>query len=314
MRNVGLAVFLLMALLGGAGAQAAASDLRLTGVRYPEGPLWLDGQLLFAEMSGDRVALWDGVKVSSWWRARGCGPTAIAPYRQGEFIILCHLGGYLVHVDRSANRMARFKKDESGRTLQDPNDATSDGVGGVYFSDAGVFRRGAPATGAIYHLSRDGRMERVATGLHYANGLYFDARSQRLYVSEHLARRILVFDVAANGALENRRVLAELEQTGPSLRWPYAESGPDGLELDGEGMLWVCEYGQGRILAIDQAGRVQGQVFVDATYLTNIAISGESRVALTGAFSNVRYPFQGEVRILPLGELRQAAAQASEQK
>ena len=312
MRKLFLMSLVLMAFAGGAGPALAAPDVTLPDARYPEGPLWHDGKLLFTEMSRDRVALWDGTNVSPFWRKRGCGPTAIVTFREQDFVILCHLGGYLVHVDATGGKIERFDKDEAGQPLHDPNDATTDGEGGLYFSDAGVFRHGAPATGAILHLDRNGRLRRLAAHLYYANGVFFDAPSRRLFVSEHLARRVLIFDVAGNGALENKRVFADLNRDGPPLRWQYAESGPDGLELDREGVLWVCEYGQGRVLAFDKGGRLRGQVLLATPYLTNIAFSADARVALTGAFSNTRSPFPGEVRILPFALLRQSAAASLE--
>lgn len=313
MRKRWLVVFFVNVLLAGAGS-ASTSRALLTDVRYPEGPLWRNGQLLFAEMGGDRVTAWDGTKTSLFWRERGCGPTAIVPFRESDLVILCHLGGYLVQVDASGSKIGRFKKDDSGKRLHDPNDATPDGEGGLYFSDAGVFRKSAPATGAIFHVDRNGKIRRVADHLHYANGVFFDAHARQLYVSEHLARRVLIFDVADDGALANKRVFVDLDRDGPSMRSQYVESGPDGLELDDEGVLWVCEYGQGRVLAVDRKGRVRGQVLLATTYLTNIAISADSRVALTGAFSNVSFPFRGEVRVLPLSMLKQSAALSSGMK
>lgn len=314
MREMRFVAFVLIALVAATGSAPAASDTVLAHVRYPEGPLWRDGTLFFTEMRRDRVAMWDGTKVSSFWRERGCGPTAIVPFGEVGFVILCHLGGYLVHVDPSGAVIARFDGDDSGRPLHDPNDATPDGAGGLYFSDAGVFRQGAPATGTILHLDNSGHMKRVAGNLYYANGVFFDAQSRRLYVSEHLARRILLFDIASNGTLENKRVFIDLDRDGPPLRRTYAESGPDGLELDSEDVLWVCEYGQGRVLAIDKSGRLLGQAFLATPFLTNIAIGADDRVALTGAFSNTSAHARGEVRILPLAMLRQSAGVASAAK
>lgn len=296
----------LLFLTFGALTSARADETALAEVHYPEGPEWRDGTLLFAEMGRNQVTKLDGTSLSSFWRERGCGPTAIVPYRDSDFLILCHLGGYLAHVDASGATLGRFKRDRSGKRLTDPNDASPDDKGGVYFSDAGVFRKGAPATGAILYLDRDGRIERMASDLSYANGVYFDAKGQRLFLSEHLARRVLVFDVAPDGRLKGRRVFFDLAREGPALRTSYAESGPDGLALDDVGTLWVCEYGQGRLLAIDAAGRLLGYVLFATPYLTNIAISRDGLAAVTGAHTNTRPPFRGEVRLLPLATLRQA--------
>jgi sugar lactone lactonase YvrE len=285
---------------------ARADETTLADVHYPEGPEWRDGTLLFAEMGRDQVTTFDGTRSSAFWRERGCGPTAIAPYRGSDLVILCHLGGYLAQVDASGATIGRFKRDGSGKRLRDPNDASPDDKGGIYFSDAGTFRKGAPSTGSILYLDQEGRIERVASDLSYANGVYFDAKHHRLFVSEHLARRVLVFDVRQDGRLGAGRVFFDLDRDGPALRTAYAESGPDGLALDETGVLWVCEYGQSRLLAIDEKGRILGQLLFSTPYLTNIAINRDGLVAVTGAHTNASPPFRGEVRLLSLATMRQA--------
>ncbi|MEJ0023818.1 MAG: hypothetical protein WDN76_10620 [Alphaproteobacteria bacterium] len=63
-------------------------------------------------------------------------PTALAPYR-GGFLILCHIGGELVAVDPNGKEIQRFGKG----LLRDPNDGYADPMGGVYFSDPGLFSK-----------------------------------------------------------------------------------------------------------------------------------------------------------------------------
>ena len=73
----------------------------------------------------------------------------------------------------------------------------SDGQGGAYFSDAGIFDLLAPPTGRVYHLSAAGAMTEVVGPIRYANGVNFDPASRTLYLSEHLARRVHAFTLDA---------------------------------------------------------------------------------------------------------------------
>ena len=57
----------------------------------------------------------------------------------------------------------------------------SDGQGGVFFSDSGIFDPQAPATGRVYHLSAMGVMTEVVGQIRYANGVNFDPASRTLY-------------------------------------------------------------------------------------------------------------------------------------
>ena len=88
--------------------------------------------------------------------------------------------------------------------MQDPNAAVSDGQGGAYFSDAGIFDLQAPATGRVYHLSAMGVMTEVVEAIRYANGVNFDPASRTLYVSEHLARRVLAITLDATASASQR--------------------------------------------------------------------------------------------------------------
>ncbi len=88
-------------------------------------------------------------------------------------------------------------RDEDGRAFSNPNAAVSDGKGGIYFSSSGSFAPGARATGAVLHVDASGRVRRLAEGIHYANGVAVTPDGKILYVSEHLGRRVLAFDIAA---------------------------------------------------------------------------------------------------------------------
>jgi sugar lactone lactonase YvrE len=264
---------------------------------YPEGPLWVDDKLYYAEMGRDRVSVWDGESRSTFWRKSGCGPTAITEFGAGDFLVLCHLARKLVQVDRNGDVIREILQDASGREFQDPNDVTSDGKGGAFFSDPGVFLKGSPATGRVIHIDRTGSAVPLAVGLSYANGVHFDKNGSRLFVSEHLARRVLVYEFSER-SLTIVQVAFDFSDAEPAKSAPYAEAGPDGLEFDKHGRLWVCEYGQGRILVIGRDGAYVGMMETDFRFITNLAFDDVGRIAITGAYSNSKSPFRGVVKIL----------------
>lgn len=288
-------LFLLLAL---AGAELArAEQARVLPALYPEGPLWQGERLYYAEMRADRVTLAEAAGERDFFVQEGCGPTAIAPYGEG-FLVLCHLGARVVAIDAGGREIRRWERDETGVLLRNPNDASADGAGGVYFSDPGPFARGMRPQGWVLHLSASGMLRRVAGPLWYPNGVH--VASGALYVSEHLRRRVLRYDIEAPGRLGEARTFADLAPLHRARRDRSATglSGPDGLEFGPDGNLYVAMYGEGRLLKLSPQGELLGTMAWPTRYLTNVAF-GTGGVALTGAFDNRVPASPGEVRILP---------------
>jgi len=286
--------FLLLLALVGAGL-ARAEEARVIPALYPEGPLWQGERLYFAEMRADRVMRVDAGIASVFFAQDGCGPTAIAPYGAG-FLVLCHLGARVVAVDAGGREIRRWDRDESDAVLTDPNDASADGEGGVYFSDPGRFSRDTRPEGWVMHLSAAGVLRRVAGPLWYPNGVHVAGNA--LYVSEHLRGRILRYEIRAPGRLGEARTFADLGELPRVARYRsrYVLSGPDGLEFGPDGNLYVAIYGEGRLLRFSPQGELLGTTDLPARYLTNVAF-GKAGVALTGAFDNRSPRSPGEVRI-----------------
>ena len=104
------------------------------------------------------------------------------------------------------------------------------------------------------------------------------ADGKRLYVSEHLARRVLAFDVAADGTLSGRAIfvrLDDLEGADPGRIW---EAGPDGLAVDHAGNLYIAEYGAGHLLIVDGKAKLRATIPVPEAYVTSMAFSADQSV------------------------------------
>jgi sugar lactone lactonase YvrE len=300
------------ALLALALAAPAAHGAEVWEGSYPEGPVWIEDTLYWAEMGADRVMAWPGREAGGdgaprvFFAREGCGPTAIARYASDEFVVLCHRDGSLVRADAAGRALATIREGAEGNRLRNPNDASADGAGGVWLTDPGTFSAGARPSGALYHLTPDGRLTRRATGLAYGNGVHVDG--DRLLVSEHLARRVLAYPLR-DGRLGTPEVLFDLDALGLA-RPDYPEAGPDGLELAPDGTLWVAEYGAGRLLALAPEGGLVASVPVPAPYVTSIAFGPGGIVAVTGVRVNDRPPLPGSIWVLPAGQLAESGIPA----
>ena len=293
-----LTLLAMLLLPGQAQAQAAFPAF------YPEGPVWIDGTLYWAEMGGDRVMAWSAetAEPKIAWKGEGCGPTALARYQNDKIVVLCHLQGALAVMDADFNRIRTIDAATDGTRLRNPNDVSADGKGGIWFTDPGPFSKAAGAVGAVYHLDASGSLVRHVDGLFYGNGIFVDQTANRLLVSEHLARRILSYPLTPSG-LGPAEVIVELDKLGlPAPR--YDHSGPDGLEIGPGGVLWFAEYGTARLLGWDMAKGLVAATNTDAQFITNIAFGPDGLAAVTAPKNNTNPPFPGVVWIFKQDTLR----------
>lgn len=294
MRFLGLAA-LLAAFAVGAGAE----DTRLKEQAfYPEGPTVVGGALYWAEMSMHRIRRHKDGKTSTVWEEAGCGPTSIKPDGRGGFWILCHLAHRVLRVSGNFQIVKRLETDGAGRRLAYPNDATVDRRGQLYFTSSGIFSLNAPSEGAVYFVDLQDEPHRVAEGLRYANGIRIDEKRARLYVSEHLARRVLVMDVAKPGEVGAPSVFFDLVSLPPA-KLAYPLAGPDGMLLDDKGRLYVAEYGAGRVMLLSPEGKLLRVIPVPMQFVTNFAALPTGQIVVVGAFENDQPPMPGLVTTLP---------------
>src|SRR3989440_5668358 len=182
-----------------AGASAVAGQLATidADAHYPEGPLWRAGRLFYVEYSASNIKTWDGRHTAVYWHKDGCGASALIAFGD-HLLVACYDDNSLVELDASGNEVRTVRNDSGGKPFVGPNDFASDGHGGVYVSASGVYDIKAPITGAVLHMSADGKtITEVADTIHYSNGLTLDKGQRHLLVAEMLAGRVLSFPIGA---------------------------------------------------------------------------------------------------------------------
>ena len=295
-RAAGMICLVAAALQISASAHAGQLEPIAHRAHYPEGPLWHAGTLYYAEMARDRIAAWDGKTVRTFWAQKGCGMTSIAPARGGLFLVTCHLGRAVVWLRDIGRLAALHTTGASGEPIGNPNDSAADGRGGVYFTSSGRFAPGAAATGAVYHIVPGGRPRRVASKIHYANGVVVGPKGKHLYVSAHLARQVLRYRIAADGSLSGRETWLRLNDAAKPVAGADALAGPDGLAFGANGLLLVAEYGAGRVLAVGADRRLRKSITVPERYVTSVEFGpGKRTLYITAPGDNAKWPYLGTV-------------------
>jgi gluconolactonase len=293
-RNLLILVLICLLRMGAACAGVEVIDAH---ARYPEGPLWDQGRLLYVEYAADDIKTWDGRQSQVYWRKEHCGASALIHFRD-HILVACYDANGLVELDGRGQELRTISRDSSGKPFNGPNDFTSDGHGGIYFSASGVYDIKAPITGAVLHLSADGQETReVADTIHYSNGLTLSKDGRHLLVAEMLAGRILSFPLQANGTLGPRVVWARLQDLAPPTPNEDAYNGPDGIKLGPDGKYYIAQNGSGRVLVVNDERKLVRTINVPTPYVTNVAFgpTGADTVYITGAFDQWKPPYPGVV-------------------
>jgi sugar lactone lactonase YvrE len=130
-----------------------------------------------------------------------------------------------------------------GKPINGVNEMVPDGTGGIYFgtNDIEMVLAGKPSRPtALYRLTVDRQVIRLAEGLNFTNGIMFDALRKRFYCNDSFVATY-AFDVEPDLALTNKRVLVDKVDC-------------DGMALDVEGNLWVTGFRSGEIIRVSTDG------------------------------------------------------------
>jgi gluconolactonase len=284
-------------LLVGRGASGSALTILDPTASYPEGPLWQDGKLYYVEYAASNIKAWDGKQAAVYWHKDGCGANGLIPFN-GHLLVACYDDNTLVELDGQAHEVHVHRTDSSGKPFQGPNDVTTDGHGGIFFTASGAYDLKAPVSGTVLHLSADGQsITEVANTIHYSNGLTLTRDGTHLLVAEMLAGRILSFPVGPDGRLGPRTVWARLQDLAPPTTNEDPYNGPDGVKLGPDGYYYIAQNGSGRVLVVDEDRRLIRAIDVPTPFVTNVGFGapGTKSVFVTGAFDQWKAPYPGVV-------------------
>jgi sugar lactone lactonase YvrE len=89
----------------------AGVDVIDAHARYPEGPLWDQGRLLYVEYAGADIKTWDGKQSKVYWRKDHCGPSGLIHFRGDHILVACYDGNYLAELDAHGKEVGTISKD-----------------------------------------------------------------------------------------------------------------------------------------------------------------------------------------------------------
>ncbi|WP_127142678.1 SMP-30/gluconolactonase/LRE family protein [Pelagibacterium montanilacus] len=150
------------------------------------------------------------------------------------------------------------------------NDGRADPFGGFWIGTMG--KKAEKGAGAIYRFYR-GEVRKIVPSVSITNSMCFSIDGRRAFFSDTAEQK--VFQVGLDphtGWLAGQPELF-IDFSGENLN-------PDGAVIDAEGMMWIAQWGAGRIAAYAPDGSMMRTVSVEAPHASCPAFGGPSLTTL----------------------------------
>lgn len=233
---------------------------------YSEGVvLDYDGSIFFSHGKAITIVTPDG--SSRVWAETGA-PNGHKILADGTHLVCDGSQHSVLHLDKNGKLLPPASNECDGKPLRAPNDLTLDPAGGFYFTDPGSSEE--KAIGTIHFVDAKGVTHLAASGLLFPNGIVLTPDRKKLYVSESMKDRVLVYDVLEPGELGPLKVFGDL----PRKQGDQIDDEPDGMCLDAAGSLYVAHYGMRQVQVLDPSGKLIHRYDGGNLKTSNVAFGG----------------------------------------
>jgi len=244
------------------------TEIVLDGLRFPEGPRWHDGRLVFSDQHDHRVVAMDPDGTAETIVDVPQQPSGLGWLPDGRMLVVSML-------DRRVLRLVDGElvehADLSAVTAAACNDMVVDTRGRAYVGHFGFDMYGgeAPKDASLVLVEPDGSVRIAAEPLQFPNGTVITPDGGTLIVGESMNGRLTAFTVTADGSLTDRRLFAQLQGAVP-----------DGICLDAEGAVWIACPFSGRCLRVRDGGEVLDEVKTSHDFAFACMLGGTDRRTL----------------------------------
>jgi gluconolactonase len=243
------------------------------GFTWSEGPVWIDGALLFSDVPKNVVYRWKPGTTTAEIFLKPSGQLTPAPgFREpGSNGLARDRQGHLLLCQHGERRVARYENGRftsiadhyAGKRLNTPNDLVVRRSGEIYFTDppygfekVNEDPKKEMAWHGVYRVAADGTVSLLTKSINYPNGIAFSPDEKTLYIgsTEDGFPHIMAFDVSTDGTLANERLFFDARP----LSKPDAPGSCDGMKVDRQGNVWTT--GPGGLLVITPQGKLVGRL------------------------------------------------------
>lgn len=200
---------------------------------FTEGPVWVTkdgGYLLFSDIYNNETMKMSAPDQPSVYRHFTNAGNGNAMDAQGRLYTAERDGHRIARIDTNGN-VSTFVGTYEGKRFNSPNDIAVRGDGQVYFSDpasAVVLEKRKLDFNGVFHATPDGKVTLVAK-MTRPNGVALTQDGKTLYVADTTERKIMAYDLDAEGNTSNEHVFLS-----------NLDGAPDGLRVAADGNVYIA--------------------------------------------------------------------------
>ncbi|HWN95916.1 MAG TPA: SMP-30/gluconolactonase/LRE family protein [Methylomirabilota bacterium] len=224
-------------------------EQRHLGLTFTEGPA-ADalGNVYFTDVQANRIYKSDTRGLLSVFFPNSSACNGLMFDQAGRLIACQRDQRRIIAIDMATTNVTPLATSFMGGQFTGPNDLVVDGSGGVYFTDPNYSGGQIGFTQSVYYVSAAGVVSQVASNLSRPNGVILSTDERTLFVVlAGAAARLMSYPVFGPGLL-GAGVTNSIPQTG------------DGLTIDTQGNLYLCQPNVNQILVRSPAGVSLGRI------------------------------------------------------
>ena len=219
------------------------SRVVLEGLGFPESTRWRNGRIWLCNWgSGEVLAVTpDGNAEVAASLAPQTLPFSIDWLPDGRLLVVDGPQRLLLRQQEQHGPL-EVVADLSGLGPAPLNELVVDGGGNAYVNGA---------SGVVVLVRPSGKVQQVADGLRFPNGMALIDDGRTLVVADSYAQELVGYDVGRDGTLSERRV------------WAKVGHAPDGICADADGAIWAASVPGRGCIRVREGGEVLDEITVD---------------------------------------------------
>jgi gluconolactonase len=217
-------------------------------------------------------------------------PNGLKIHKDGR-IFICDYKRGLVLMDPKRGEIEAILATRNSESWKGLNDLVFASDGACYFTDQGQTGMHDP-TGRVYRLRPDGGLDLLLNTVPSPNGIVLNMKENRLFVAVTRQNAVWRCPIMTDGSVS---------KVGTYLQLSGGHGGPDGMALDQEDGILVCQLGVG-IWRFDSDGMPTHLIEACVGHhMTNVAYGGPDNKTLfiteadTGSILTCEMPVPGKV-------------------
>ena len=202
---------------------------------FLEGPSFdRDGNLWFVDCAFGRIFRADpkgnielALQYNGW-------PNGLKFHKDGRIFVADYKMGILT-IDPKTMKIEEVLRTAFSEGFKGCNDLHFATNGDLYFTDQGQTGIADP-TGRVFRWRADGSLDRLCNNVPSPNGITLSTTEKHCYVGVTRSNSVWRLPLMQDGSIS---------KTGVAIQLSGGVGGPDGIEMDGENGLFVCQLGVG---------------------------------------------------------------------